>query len=104
MSGTKPVSCIWVAFEQAFASMWHNSRGLPASVPVSAWSRGATGVSNAPGLEKLEGNAARSVFSGALKNKTVEELEEVFAVGTSRFRRTTDRLPNDPCSGIQSRL
>lgn len=76
----------WTTYAEAFKAMPGPPPvpGAPPSVPVSAWSRVATGVSSAAGLEKLDGNAAKSVFSGALKNKTVEELEEVFAVGTQR--------------------
>ncbi|MCW1886704.1 PrsW family glutamic-type intramembrane protease [Luteolibacter flavescens] len=47
-------------------------------------SRVAGGISSAAGLEVLDGGRAKGVFGSIFRKRTAEEMEECFAVGTSR--------------------
>jgi len=52
------------------------------SLAGNTWSRVADGVSNAAGLEKLEGAGAKSLFGALFRKRMLEEVEDSFAAGT----------------------
>lgn len=82
----------WMPFHVALANF-----KTPPAVPVVSGtglvgltlSRVAGGISNAAGLEVLDGGQAKSVFGSIFRKRTAEEMEECFAVGT---RQTTPLL------------
>lgn len=76
----------WLAYADAFKDL-ADATPVPGkqtgqSLAGSAWSRVADGVSNATGLEKLEGNGAKQLFGALFQKRTLEEMEDSFAVGT----------------------
>jgi len=86
----------WFLFDDVF----NNPIKLPpvpggtqaASISESAWSRVAGGVSSAAGLEKLEGASAKGLFGQLFQKRTIEDLEEHFAVGTTTTTPALDQV------------
>jgi RsiW-degrading membrane proteinase PrsW (M82 family) len=87
----------WMSFIEAFKNPTATTPALiPAmtkgvSIASNAWSRVTDGVSNATGLEKLEGHGAKSLFGALFSKRTIDEIEESFAIGTGN---TTPTLKN----------
>ena len=86
----------WVPYVDAFK----NRVKLPAvpqnlknsSLAKDTWTKVADGVSSAAGLEKLEGPGARSLFGSLFRKRTLEEVEDSFAVGTNLTTPTIDKV------------
>ena len=78
----------WTSFIEAFKNQTTTpSTPIPplakgASLASNAWSRVTDGVSSAAGLEKLEGHGAKTLFGALFRKRTIEEIEDSFAVGT----------------------
>ena len=78
----------WTSFIEAFKNQTTTpSAPIPplakgASLASNAWSRVTDGVSSAAGLEKLEGHGAKTLFGALFRKRTIEEIEDSFAVGT----------------------
>jgi RsiW-degrading membrane proteinase PrsW (M82 family) len=53
------------------------------SLAGNAWSKVADGVSSAAGLEKLEGSGAKGLMGQLFQKRTIEDLDDSFAVGTA---------------------
>jgi RsiW-degrading membrane proteinase PrsW (M82 family) len=82
----------WMPFHVAFANFKSSPAahvGLGTGLVGLTLSRVAGGISNAAGLEVLDGGQAKGVFGSIFRKRTAEEMEECFAVGT---RRTTPPL------------
>jgi RsiW-degrading membrane proteinase PrsW (M82 family) len=76
-----------------------------ASLASNAWSRVADGVSSAAGLEKLEGHGAKSLFGALFSKRTIEEIEDSFAVGTGNTTPTLKNVSADwPAPWVFMRL
>jgi RsiW-degrading membrane proteinase PrsW (M82 family) len=86
----------WVLYMDAFK----NRVKLPAvpqkpknsSLAKDTWTKVADGVSSAAGLEKLEGPGARSLFGSLFRKRTLEEVEDSFAVGTRLTTPAIDKV------------
>jgi RsiW-degrading membrane proteinase PrsW (M82 family) len=99
----------WISYGEAFT----DDLKLPpvpgkAQVPSSggnAWSKVAGGVSSAAGLERLEGTDAKGLFRELFKNRTIEDVEEQFAVGTRTTTPALDQVqPGWPAPWVFMRL
>ena len=93
MAGTEE----WKTYEDAF-------KGKVAAAPVSGnppsssfaastLSKVASGISSAAGLEKLEGDGAKGLVGSLFRKRTMEELEESFAIGTGATTPKLDQVP-----------
>lgn len=78
---------VWVRFDDAFKEGVKlppvPGKAQASSLAFNAWTKVAGGVSSAAGLGQLEGANARSLFSDLFRKRTLEELEDSFAVGTN---------------------
>jgi RsiW-degrading membrane proteinase PrsW (M82 family) len=75
------------------------------SLVVNTWSRVTDGVSSATGLEKLEGHGAKSLFGALFSKRTIEEIEDSFAVGTANTTPTLKNVSADwPAPWVFMRL
>ena len=76
----------WTSFIEAFRNPTVMPPASPSakgsSLAGNAWSRVSDGVSNAAGLEKLEGHGAKNLFGSLFRKRTIEEMENSFAIGT----------------------
>jgi RsiW-degrading membrane proteinase PrsW (M82 family) len=77
---------IWTSFIEAFRNPAVTPPASPStkgsSLAGNAWSRVSDGVSSAAGLEKLEGHGAKNLFGSLFRKRTIEEMENSFAIGT----------------------
>ena len=92
MEGTEE----WISHEEAF-----KVRLVLPPVPINsptgslagnAWSKVAGSVSSAAGLEKLEVDGAKGLCSSLFQKRTLEDIEESFAVGTSVTTPSLDQV------------
>lgn len=76
----------WTSFIEAFRNPTITHPAPPSakrsSLAGNAWSRVSDGVSSVTGLEKLEGHGAKSLFGSLFSKRTIEEMENSFAIGT----------------------
>jgi protease PrsW len=85
----------WMPFHMAFPNTPLSTPPPPAVVLAGTGivgltlSRVAGGISNAAGLEVLDGRQAKGVVGSIFRKRTAEEIEECFAIGT---RKTTPAL------------
>ncbi len=86
----------WFLYADAFKEVVNlppvPQRSQSASFAGSTWAKVADGVSSAAGLERLEGAGAKSLFANLFRKRTLEELEEHFAVGTSLTTPPLDKV------------
>ena len=99
----------WVPHDEAFKDRI-SLPPVPGKTPAGSlagntWSKVAGSVSSAAGLEKLEGDEAKGLFGSLFQKRTLEDLEESFAVGTRVTTPSLDQvLPGWPAPWVFMRL
>ncbi|MEY3394741.1 MAG: hypothetical protein RL346_977 [Verrucomicrobiota bacterium] len=94
MAGTEE----WKTYEEAFrgratATLPVSGRPPGPSFAAHTFSKVVSGISSAAGLEKLEGDGAKGLVSSLFRKRTIEELEESFAIGTGSTTPKLDQVP-----------
>ena len=99
----------WVSHDEAFKDRISlppvPGKTSTGSLAGKTWSKVAGSVSSAAGLEKLEGDEAKGLFGSLFQKRTLEDLEESFAVGTRATTPSLDQvLPGWPAPWVFMRL
>jgi len=81
--GTEEWSAFADAFKEAILLPPVPQKSMGPSFAGNTFSRVAGGVSSAAGLERLEGVGAKGLVGQLFQKRTIEDLDDSFAVGTS---------------------
>jgi RsiW-degrading membrane proteinase PrsW (M82 family) len=105
----KEGSDVWGRFDDVFMEGLNlppvPGKAQASSLARNAWSTVADGVSSAAGLEQLEGIEAKGLYGELFKARSLEDLEEHFAVGTRLTTPSLDQVqPGWPAPWVFMRL